>query len=81
MFQSNCNYHNIFPWNSRHSAKFDRVESASMGITATRPVGEESSLLLNLAHTTSNQYKEADDDFQSFEPLFMFHACSITIST
>ena len=49
-----------------NSAKFDRVESASMGITATRPVGEESSLLLNLAHTTSNQYKEADDDFQSY---------------
>ena len=49
-----------------NSAKFDRVESASMGITATRPIGEESSLLLNLSHTTSNQYQEADDDFQSY---------------
>ena len=49
-----------------NSAKFDRTESASLGITATRPIGEESSLLLNLAHTTSNQYKEADDDFQSY---------------
>ena len=49
-----------------NSAKFDRTESGSLGITATRPIGEESSLLLNLAHTTSNQYKEADDDFQSY---------------
>jgi hypothetical protein len=49
-----------------NSAKFDRTESGSLGLTATRPIGEESSLLLNLAHTTSNQYKEADDDFQSY---------------
>ncbi len=49
-----------------NSAKFDRTESGSLGITATRPIGEESSLLLNFAHTTSNQYKEADDDFQSY---------------
>ena len=26
----------------------------------------ESSLLLNFGHTTSNQYQEADDDFQSY---------------
>ncbi|WP_440922581.1 tetratricopeptide repeat protein [Candidatus Pelagibacter sp.] len=49
-----------------NSALFDRTESGSLGITATRPIGEESSLLLNFAHTTSNQYKEADDDFQSY---------------
>ena len=49
-----------------NSAKFDRTESGSLGLTATRPIGEESSLLLNFAHTTSNQYKEADDDFQSY---------------
>ena len=49
-----------------NSAKFDRTESGSLGITATRPIGEESSLLLNLSHTTSNQYQEADDDFQSY---------------
>jgi len=48
------------------SPKHDRTESASVGITATRPVGEESSLLLNFGHTTSNQYQEADDDFQSY---------------
>ena len=49
-----------------NSPKFDRTLSGSMGLSASRPVGEESSLLLNLAHTTSNQYKEADDDFQSY---------------
>ena len=48
------------------SPKHDRTESASIGVTATRPVGEESSLLLNFGHTTSNQYQEADDDFQSY---------------
>jgi hypothetical protein len=48
------------------SARHDRTESASLGITATRPIGEESSLLLNFAHSTSNQYQEADDDFQSY---------------
>ncbi len=48
------------------SPKHDRTESASIGISATRPIGEESSLLLNFAHTTSNQYQEADDDFQSY---------------
>ena len=48
------------------SPKHDRTEVASIGIAATRPIGEESSLLLNFAHTTSNQYQEADDDFQSY---------------
>ena len=48
------------------SPKHDRIETASIGITATRPVGEESSLLFNFGHTTSNQYQEADDDFQSY---------------
>ena len=42
------------------SPKHDRTEVASIGIGATRPIGEESSLLLNV-HTTSNQYQEADD--------------------
>ena len=48
------------------SAMHDRTESATLGITATRPIGEESSLLFNFGHTTSNQYQEADDDFQSY---------------
>ena len=37
-----------------------------MGLSASRPVGEESSLLINLSHTTSEQYLEADDDYQSY---------------
>ena len=48
------------------SPKHDRTEVASIGIGATRPIGEELSLLVNFAHTTSNQYQEADDDFQSY---------------
>ena len=37
-----------------------------MGLSASRPVGEESSLLINLSQTTSEQYHEADDDYQSY---------------
>ena len=48
------------------SAKHDRTGSGAMGISATRPVGEQSSLLINLSHTTSDQYQELDDDFQSY---------------
>ena len=48
------------------SAKYDRTGSGAMGISATRPVGEQSSLLINLSHTTSDQYQELDDDFQSY---------------
>jgi len=46
--------------------KHDRTGSGAMGISATRPVGEESSLLINLSHTTSDQYQELSDDFQSY---------------
>ena len=49
-----------------NSPKFDRTLSGSMGLSASRPVGEESSLLINLSHTTSEQYFEADDDYQSY---------------
>ncbi len=48
------------------SAKNDRTGSGTMGISATRPVGENSSLLINFSHTTSDQYQELDDDFQSY---------------
>jgi hypothetical protein len=48
------------------SAKHDRTGSGAMGISATRPVGEQSSLLINFSHTTSDQYQELDDDFQSY---------------
>jgi hypothetical protein len=46
--------------------KHDRTGSGAMGISATRPVGEQSSLLINLSHTTSDQYQELSDDFQSY---------------
>ena len=49
-----------------NSPKFDRTLSGSMGLSASRPVGEESSLLINLSQTTSEQYFESDDDFQSY---------------
>jgi len=50
--------------------KHDRTGSGAMGISATRPIGEQSSLLLNLAHTTSDQYQELSDDFQSYGLTF-----------
>ena len=49
-----------------NSPKFDRTLSGSMGLSASRPVGEESSLLINLSQTISEQYHEADDDYQSY---------------
>ena len=49
-----------------NSAKHDRTLSGGIGLTATRPVGEESSLLINLANTLSEQYAETDDDYQSY---------------
>ena len=49
-----------------NSAKYDRTLSGGLGISATRPVGEESSLLLNVSHSSSEQHAETDDDFQSY---------------
>ena len=49
-----------------NAARFDRTLSGSIGFTATRPVGEESSFMINLAHTLSEQYQETDDDYQSY---------------
>ena len=49
-----------------NSAKFDRTLSAGIGLTATRPIGEESSLLINASHSLSEQYQEQDDDYQSY---------------
>lgn len=53
-----------------NSAKYDSTASASMGISATRPVGEQSSLLINFSHTTSDQDQELDDDSQSYALTF-----------
>ena len=48
------------------SAKYDRTGSGSLGLSASRPFGEESSLLINLSHSSSDQYEERDDDVQSY---------------
>jgi len=48
------------------SAKHDRTGSGNLGISASRPVGEQSSILISLSHSTSDQYQELDDDFQSY---------------
>ena len=44
----------------------DRTLSGGFGLSATRPIGEESSFLINLSQTTSEQYQETDDDYQSY---------------
>ena len=49
-----------------NSAKYDRTLSGGLGLSATRPLGEESSLLLNVSHSSSEQHAETDDDFQSY---------------
>ena len=49
-----------------HLAMFDKTTSGGISISATRPIGEESSFLANISHTTSNQHQEHDDDFQSY---------------
>ena len=55
-----------------NSAMKDRTGSAAMGISATRSVGEQSSILINFSHTTSDQYQELGDDFQSYNLTFGF---------
>ncbi len=49
-----------------NSAKYDRTLSGGLGLSATRPIGEESSLLLNVSHSSSEQHAETDDDYQSY---------------
>ena len=48
------------------SAMYDKTSSGGISLSATRPIGEESSFLANISHTTSNQHQEHDDDFQSY---------------
>ena len=52
--------------NNVNSVSKTRKQSGGIGISASRPIGEESSFLANIAHTTSNQHQEHDDDFQSY---------------
>ncbi len=53
-----------------NSAMHDRTLSAGFGLSATRPIGEESSFLINASQSTSEQYSETDDDFQSYGLTF-----------
>ncbi len=53
-----------------NSAMFDRTLSAGLGLSAVRPVGEESSFLIGFSQTSSEQYSETDDDFQSYGLTF-----------
>ena len=53
-----------------NSAMHDRTLSAGIGLSATRPIGEESSFLINASQSTSEQYSETDDDFQSYGLTF-----------
>ena len=46
--------------------KHDRTLSGSLGLTATRSVGEASSFMINLSNTKSEQYFETGDDFESY---------------
>ena len=49
-----------------NTAKHDRTLSGSLGLTATRSIGETSSFMVNLSHTESEQYQETGDDFESY---------------
>ena len=49
-----------------NSAKYDETLSGGLGLSASRPIGEESSFLINLSHTSSQQQEERDDDYQSY---------------
>ena len=49
-----------------NTAKHDRTLSGSLGLTATRSIGESSSFMINLSQTESEQYFETSDDFESY---------------
>ena len=53
-----------------NSAMHDRTLSGGIGLSATRPIGEESSFLINASHSLSEQYSETDDDYQSYGLTF-----------
>ena len=53
-----------------NAARHDRTLSGSVGFSASRPFGEESSFMINLSHTLSEQYQETDDDLQSYGLTF-----------
>ncbi len=49
-----------------NTAKHDRTLSGSLGVSATRSLGENSSFMINLSQTKSEQYFETSDDFESY---------------
>ena len=49
-----------------NKAKYDRTLSGDIGISVSRDIGEESSLIFNLSHGDSEQYSETDDDFETY---------------
>ena len=53
-----------------NSAKYDSTVNGSLGFTATRSIGEDSSFMINLSHTESKQDVENDDDYESYGLTF-----------
>ena len=49
-----------------NTAKHDRTLSGSLGLTATRSIGEASSFMVNISQTESEQYFETSDDYESY---------------
>ena len=49
-----------------NSAKYDKTYSEGLGLTATRSLGENSSLMINASFTNSEQREETADDFESY---------------
>ena len=49
-----------------NTAKYDKTYSESLGLTATRSLGENSSLMINTSFTDSEQREERTDDFESY---------------
>ena len=49
-----------------NTAKYDRTYSGSLGLTATRSLGEASSFMINTSFTDSDQEEETSDDFESY---------------
>ena len=54
------------------SARYDRTDTGTLGITASRTVGEESSFFVNANATESRQEIETGDDFESYALTFGF---------
>ena len=53
-----------------NSAKYDKTYSEGLGLTATRSLGETSSLMINTSFTDSDQREETADDFESYGLTF-----------